>query len=118
LEDVRSFFDALTKEVSDPFVFLVTSYPGENDVLDIFEEQLNIWRGADPSKSNLIKFLRAVWALTEIEDMIVALWDPMVIEIGSMSDYTMTFDEFIDRLKNYYSEHRTSPPRPGDPDRF
>jgi hypothetical protein len=45
LEDVRSFFDALTKEVSDPFVFLVTSYPGENDVLDIFEEQLNIWRG-------------------------------------------------------------------------
>ena len=109
LEDVRNFFDALTKEISEPFVFLVTSYPGENDVLDIFEEQLNIWGGADPSKSSLIKFLREVWSLDEIEDMIVALWDSMVIELGSMSDYTMTFDAFIDRLKNYYSKHRTSP---------
>src|SRR6266851_7552835 len=45
LEYVRSFFDALMKEISEPLVFLVTSYPGENDVMDMFEEQLNIWRG-------------------------------------------------------------------------
>jgi len=102
LEDVRSFFDALMKEISEPLVFLVGSYPGENDVMDIFEEQLNIWRGADPSKSSLIKFLNAAWSLNEIEAMIITIWDSALPELGSMPDYKMTFDEFTEWLKNYY----------------
>lgn len=109
LEDFRDFFDALTKEVSEPLVFLVASYPGENDVMDIFEEQLNTSRGADPSKSSLVRFLYGVWSFDEIEGMLVALWDSMVIELRSSLDYTLTFEEFIDRLKNYYSKHRPFP---------
>ncbi len=102
LDNVRSFVDAILTRVPRPLALLVTSYPGENDAMDLFEEQLNIWRGADPDKSSLLKFLTDIWSLSEVEGILVAIWDSMVPELGSMPMHKMEFNEFIDWLRGYY----------------
>ncbi|MBO0888287.1 hypothetical protein J2P12_04220 [Candidatus Bathyarchaeota archaeon] len=106
LESDRKFIEGILTRVSQPFVFLITSYAGENDVMDLFEEQLNPSRGADPSKSSLIGFLKAVWSLSEIESTTVAIWDSAVPSLEGTPWHTITLDQLIERLMNYYD--RTS----------
>lgn len=107
LEEDDRFFKNILARVSQPFVFLVTSYAGENDVRDLFEEQLNPSRGADPSKSNLLAFLKAAWSLRQIEIITAVLWDSAVPVLEGTPWLTITFDEFIEKLVHYYD--RTSP---------
>jgi hypothetical protein len=55
LRDYPGFVEDMMKHSSQAIVFLVTSHPLENDVMDLFEQELNPSRGG---RSQQIKTLK------------------------------------------------------------
>ncbi len=113
LIDVKNFVDKFLLMGSNPLPILVTSYPGENDIMDLFEEQLNPFRGAKPEESGLLTFLASILSITEVESMLVALWDSAVPELNSKRIREMNFEEFRDRLRRYYDGQSPSGEKTG-----
>ena len=106
--DQKFLYDVL-KVFPHPFVFLVTSDPLENDAMDLFQQQLNIWHGADPSKATMIKFLEEVLSMPEIENAMAAIWDSMVPDLYRMPTYQVSTAEFIDSIRSFYKNQVGGP---------
>ena len=102
LKNVATFVEAALKEVPNHLSFLVTSNPLEYDAMNLFQEQLDVLGGAEPSNSSLIRFLAEMWSLAEIHGALISIWDSMLPDYNKMPQYTMTFNQFQDQLKDYY----------------
>jgi hypothetical protein len=109
LKEDEKFVDDLLSEIRHPLVFLITSHPLENDVMDVFEQQLNTWHGADPSTASIIKFLEEVLSIDVIAKALAVVWDSMVPDYHRMPSYQMDSGQFVDSIKNYYKNQIGGP---------
>ena len=105
--NIETFTNEFLTEYENSLVFAITSYPSENDVMELFDQQLNIWKGADPSKAVIVNFLWDVLSMDEIAKITAAIWDGMVPDYHHMPSYQMSSEEFIEWIKNYYRREMT-----------
>ena len=102
LKENIGFLEEIEKQTDRPLPFLVTSDPLSYDALDLFEQQLNIWNGANPSQGSLFRFLKETISMEDVRTATIAIWDSMIPSNDSMPKHNMRFDEFTEWLKNYY----------------
>jgi len=102
LKDDGKFVDDLLNESSRPIPFLITSDPLEYDAMDLFEKQLNSWRGADPSRAPLLRFLQEVLSFGDIEKAVAVVWDSMVPDSRLMPTYRVDISQFLNSIRDYY----------------
>ncbi len=102
LRDYPGFVEDMMKHSSQAIVFLVTSHPLENDVMDLFEQELNPSRGVDPSKSRVLRFLKEVWSINEIRELLVAMWDLKSPSYEDLRKRELSFDDFCAWVRNWY----------------
>ncbi len=109
LKSDEKFVDDVLKETPRPLVFLITSHPLENDVMDLFEQQLNAWNGAEPAKASILKFLHEVLSITGVEKVVAVVWDSMVPDYHLMPKYQVSPTQFVDSIKNFYRDQVGGP---------
>lgn len=109
LKDDEKFVDDMLKESDRSIPFLITSDPLEYDAMDLFEGQLNSWRGADPSQAPLLKFLQEILSFGDIEKAVAVVWDSMVPDSRSMPAYQLNAGQFLNSIRNYYQNQIGGP---------
>ncbi len=109
LKDDEKFVHDLLANTRNPLIFLITSHPLENDVMEVFKQQLDVWQGADPSKASIIKFLQEILSIDVIEGSVAVIWDSMVPDYHRMPAYGVDSRQFVESIRNYYKNQVGGP---------
>lgn len=92
----------LSREVTNPVVFSITSSPTATDAMELFERQLNPTRGANPKDAAVLRFMDDLFAIHQAKEIIFILWESMLPSAKFMPRHIMAESEFRNWIMDYY----------------